>query len=125
MAATAATLKALQPPLYAAIDKAGGRLMAGLREIFARAGVRASVAGFPQVFHIAFGIEEPARDYRDLVRLNRPAYVAFTTELLRRGVRTLERGAWFLSSAHSDAVIEETLAATEDAVRRLKADGTL
>ena len=125
MAATAATLKLLQPSLYAAIETTGGKLMTGMREIFARAGVKASVTGYPQIFHVALGLEEPAKDYRGLAKMNRPAYVALTTELVRRGVRALERGAWFLSSEHSDAVIEETLAAFEDAVRVLRADGRL
>jgi glutamate-1-semialdehyde 2,1-aminomutase len=125
MAATAATLKSLKPSLYATIEERGGRLMTGMRDIFARAGVVAQVAGFPQVFHVALGLEEPARNYRDLAQMDRAAYVALTTALLRRGVRALERGAWFLSIEHSDAVIDETLLAMEDAVRELKAKGVL
>ncbi|MCX5494732.1 aspartate aminotransferase family protein [Kaistia dalseonensis] len=125
MAATAATLKSLTPALYKEIDRTGSALMNGIREIFASAGVTASVAGFPQVFHVALGLEAPAQNYRDLARMNRPAYVALATALLRRGVRVLERGAWFLSSTHDDAVIEETLAAMRGAVQELKAKGTL
>ena len=125
MAATVATLRSLQPALYAGIEATGGRLMAGMREIFARAGVKAVVDGFPQVFHVALGLETPARDYRDLAPMNRPAYVALTTALLRRGVRALERGAWFMSSTHTEAVVNETLDALEDAVRQLQADGVL
>ncbi|MBZ6074886.1 aspartate aminotransferase family protein [Microvirga puerhi] len=125
MAATAATLKSLKPSLYATLEERGGRLMAGFREIFAHAGVTAQVAGFPQIFHVAFGLENPARDYRDLARMDRAAYIAFTTALLRRGVRALERGAWFLSIDHTDSVIDETLLAVEDAVRELTASGTL
>lgn len=125
MAATAATLKSLTPEVYASIAAQGEKLIAGFREIFARNDVVAQVAGFPQVFHVALGLEAPARDYRDLARMNRQAYVALTTALLRRGVRALERGAWFLSVTHDDAVVEHTLAALADAVRELKAAGTL
>jgi glutamate-1-semialdehyde 2,1-aminomutase len=39
--------------------------------------------------------------------------------LLRRGVRALERGAWFLSTAHDDAVIEATIAAAREAAREI------
>lgn len=125
MAATVATLKALQPSLYQTIDKTGTRLMTGMRDIFAREGVKAVVEGFPQVFHVAFGLEEPARSYRDLARMNKPAYIAFTTALLQRGVRALERGAWFMSVEHDDAVVDRTLNAVEDAARQLKADGVI
>ena len=125
MAATVATLSSLTPDLYAKVGRAGIALMEGFREIFASAGVKAQVAGFPQVFHIALGLDAPARNYRDLAGMNRAAYVALTTALLRRGVRALERGAWFLSSEHDDGVVADTLAAMKDAVRELKAAGTL
>jgi glutamate-1-semialdehyde 2,1-aminomutase len=34
-------------------------------------------------------------------------------------VRALERGAWFLSTAHDDAVIDATIAAARDAAREI------
>jgi glutamate-1-semialdehyde 2,1-aminomutase len=119
MAATVATLRALTPALYQTIETRGQRLMRGIEAALARAGVPAVVTGFPGIFHVGFGLEAPARNYRDLTRLDRPAYVAFTTALLRRGVRALERGAWFLSIEHDDAVIDATLEAVEDAAREV------
>ncbi|WP_108660215.1 aspartate aminotransferase family protein [Acuticoccus kandeliae] len=125
MAATVATLRSLTPALYAGIAPNGTTLVAGMRDILARAGIPAVVDGFPQVFHVALGLDEPARSYRDLTRMNRPAYVALTTALLKRGVRALERGAWFLSSEHTPAVVDATLDAFEGAVREIKADGAI
>jgi glutamate-1-semialdehyde 2,1-aminomutase len=125
MAATAATLRSLTPAVYDKIGVSGTALMEGFREVFARQGVTAQVVGFGQVFHIALGLEAPARNYRDLAQMNKPAYIALTTALLYRGVRALERGAWFLSSEHDAAVIDESIAAMDDAVRALKAAGTL
>ncbi|MCP4382606.1 MAG: aminotransferase class III-fold pyridoxal phosphate-dependent enzyme [Hyphomicrobiales bacterium] len=120
MAATAATLSALKPALYESITTQGEALMNGLKDIFLVEGVTATVTGFPQIFHVAFGLASPARDYRGLAGMNRAAYVAFSTELLRRGVRVLERGAWFMSSEHDSGVVDETLSAVGDAVRELK-----
>jgi glutamate-1-semialdehyde 2,1-aminomutase len=125
MAATVATLRSLTPELYAAIADSGMRLMDGLRRILSDAGIPATVTGFPQVFHVALGLESPAREYRDLLRMNRPAYLALASELLHRGVRVLERGAWFLSVEHDAGVIDETLATARDAVRALRRDGRL
>ena len=51
--------------------------------------------------------------------MDRARYVAFTTALLRRGVRALERGAWFLSTEHDDAVIDATLDAVGEAVHEV------
>ena len=42
-----------------------------------------------------------------------------TTTLLARGVRVLERGAWFISTEHDDTVIDETVGALKDALATL------
>jgi glutamate-1-semialdehyde 2,1-aminomutase len=123
MAATVATLSSLTPEVFDRIAVQGDRLMHGFREIFAREGVTASVAGFGQVFHVALGLERPARNFRDLARMNRSGYVALTTALLQRGVRALERGAWFLSTEHDAGVVDATIDAMAGAVRALKAKG--
>lgn len=115
MAATVATLRSLTPSFHASLEQRGRRLMQGIEEALARAGIPAQVTGFPAIFHVGFGLARPARNYRDLTRIDRAAYIGFTTALLRRGVRALERGAWFMSDAHDDAVIDATLAAVEDA----------
>ncbi len=119
MAATVATLKALTPDLYATIDRRGARLMDGIRKELAGAGITSVVTGFPQIFHVAFGLDKPARNYRDLMQMDRARYVKFTAALLRRGVRALERGAWFMSIEHDDAVVDRTLEAVAAAVREI------
>ncbi len=110
MAACVATLQRLrQPGVYDLMEQRGARLMQGIAAALAGAGIPAVVTGFPQIFHVAFGLTEPARNWTDLARMDRTRYVAFTTALLRRGVRALERGAWFMSTEHDDAVIDATL----------------
>ena len=118
MAACAATLRHLrQPDAFAGMEARGTRLMHGIRTAFARAGIQAVVTGFPEIFHVAIGLEAPPRNWSDLLRMDRARYVAFTTALLERGVRALERGAWFLSTEHDDGVIDATLEAVSHAVR--------
>jgi glutamate-1-semialdehyde 2,1-aminomutase len=91
------------------------RLRDGIRGILKDAGIKAQVTGFELMFHVGFGLEAPARNYRDLLKLDKPAYVKFAHALLKRGVRVLERGAWFVSAAHDEAVIDKTLEAVRDA----------
>jgi glutamate-1-semialdehyde 2,1-aminomutase len=120
MAATVATLKALaEPGAFETIERNGLRLMAGLGDALRDAGIKARISGFPGIFNVALDVEGTARDYRDLAGVNKTRYVAFTTALLRRGVRALERGAWFLSTAHDEAVIDATIAAARDAAREI------
>lgn len=120
MAATLATLKALADgSVIKGIEPHGRRLMEGISQILADAGIPAVVTGFPQIFHVAFGLTEPARNYRGLMAMDRPRYVRFCGELLKRRVRVLERGAWFLSSEHDGLVIDETLAAVAQAAKEV------
>jgi glutamate-1-semialdehyde 2,1-aminomutase len=124
MAACVATLQRLRGPgVYDVMEQRGARLMQGIEAALADAGIPAVVNGFPQVFHVGFGLAEPARNWNDLARMDRTRYIAFTTALLRRGVRVLERGAWFMSTEHDDAVIDTTLAAVTDAAREIGRNG--
>ena len=115
MAATVATLKTLKTPgTYQTLERQGKRLMDGVAAALRSAEVRATVTGFPEIFHVGFGLEQPPRNYRDIIASDRAGYIRLTTALLQRGVRILERGAWFVSTTHSDDVIDETL----DGLRR-------
>jgi glutamate-1-semialdehyde 2,1-aminomutase len=122
MAACVATLRRLRSGrAHAAIAERGTRLMTGIAEAFRGAGEPAVISGLPQVFHVGMGLETPARNWSDLLRVNRQRYIAFTTTLLRRGVRALERGAWFLATEHDDAAIDATLAAVTSALHDVRA----
>jgi glutamate-1-semialdehyde 2,1-aminomutase len=120
MAATIATLEALADgKVLKAIEPLGQRLMKGIDEALRGAGIPAVVTGFPQIFHVGFGLTEPARDHHGLARIDRARYVRFCCELLTRRVRALERGAWFLSAAHDESVIDETIDAVRGAAHAL------
>jgi glutamate-1-semialdehyde 2,1-aminomutase len=117
MAATVATLKRLSAPgVYDRMETRGSRLMQGLAKAFKDAGVAATVTGFPQIFHVGLGLSEAPVNYRDTLRVDRAGYVRLATLLLKRGVRALERGAWFLSTEHDEAILDATIAAMQDAL---------
>ncbi len=117
MAATVATLTALADgSVHDGIAAQGKRLMAGFQAILAARQVVARVQGLPQIFHVTLGRREAIHGYRDQVVADKAGYVRLTTALLGHGVRALERGAWFLSSAHSAEVIDATLRAFDAAV---------
>ncbi len=117
MAATVATLKTLRAPgTYDILTRQGQRLMDGVKAALAASGTTATVTGFPQIFHVGFGLKEPPKNYRDIIATDRAGYVRLTTRLLERGSRVLERGAWFVSTTHDDGVVDETLDALSDAL---------
>jgi len=120
MAATVATLRRLRDPkTFELLEARGTRLMQGMQAAFDQARVPAVVAGFPEIFHVAMGLTEKPRNWHDLLGMDKPRYTAFTTALLRHGVRALERGAWFLSTEHDDEVIDATLEAVALALREI------
>lgn len=117
MAATVATLTTLrQPDAWTRLDAAGNKLKAGIATALENAEVEARIQGWPSVFHVALGVSEPLVDYRSSLAADKERYVKLCMALLERGVRVLERGAWFVSTTHDDRVIDETIAAFEDAL---------
>ena len=120
MAALVATLGELEKPeTFAALDRQGTRLMAGIGEALDAAYIQARVEGFPQIFHVGFGVEGEVSDYRSSLQADKERYVRFTEALHYRGVRALERGAWFLSTAHTADVVDETVAAVAAVAREI------
>lgn len=120
MAAVVATLSELaKAETFTLLEERGRRLMVGIDQALAQADIEARLQGFPQIFHLALGVSSPITDYRSSLAADKARYVCFTTALLDHGVRALERGAWFLSTAHSDEVIEETIEAVATVAKTL------
>ena len=113
-----ATLAELRKPgAYETLHGTGRRLMAGLAELARRSGLPAQVVGEPVVFDILF-TGEPVTDYRSLQKADGALGRAFTTELIKRGVvKTAQK--MYMSLAHTDADVDRTLEACEDALRAL------
>lgn len=117
MAATVATLRVLQrPDTWHRLETGGSKLRDGIVHALDDAGLVARVQGWPTIFHVALGLTEPITDYRSSLAADKASYVKLCTALLERGVRVLERGAWFISTAHDDSVIDETLEIFRDAL---------
>ena len=120
MAAVVATLNEVKKPETSnLLELQGKKLMTGIKNTLTDAGVEAQVQGFPQIFHVALGASTPFSNYRDSLAADKARYVNFTTALLSHGVRALERGAWFLSTAHDDTTIDETIAAVAAVAQEL------
>ena len=100
---------------YGEIERHGQRLIDGLRDLADTTGENLSVQGLGSVFNTTFG-SGPIRNYRDYAATDLPCQRKFLIALQDRGVRVTSRGTWFLSTAHTDADIDATLAAAADAL---------
>ncbi len=120
MAAVVATLTELdKEETFDVLNARGNRLMEGIARALKEADIQARIAGFPQIFHVGFGVDAPVVDYRSSLQADRERYIKFTEALHYKGVRALERGAWFLSTAHTDDVIDTTIEAVADVAKEI------
>ncbi|TWD75336.1 glutamate-1-semialdehyde 2,1-aminomutase [Kribbella amoyensis] len=122
MAAANATLTILdeqRDALYGRLETNGRRLMAGLREAAAAAGIPLLVDGVGAAFQTYFTEATEVRDYRDFAGIDRALAARFHAELQDRGVNIVPRGLWLLSTAHTEDDIEETLRAVTAALAAL------
>ncbi len=116
IAACVATLRELRRPgFYQNLYKIGNSLSQGLTQAAADRGLRAAAEGMGPLFQLRF-TDQPVVNYRALVRANRPElYDFFWAAMFERGVlfnpHPLE--CWFVSDAHNDADVAQTIACAE------------
>jgi glutamate-1-semialdehyde 2,1-aminomutase len=115
LAAAKASLEALSSDngkVYSAIRRRGDLLRKGLEATLTSAGHQVITTGEAAAFQLSF-MEKQPRNYRDTLGADKALYSDLAIGLLDEGVLVLPDGRWYLSTAHSDADIETTLAAVE------------
>lgn len=122
MAAAIAALDELERDdgaVYRDLERRGTRLMQGLADLAGKYRLPMRVQGLPAIFQVFFGGGPALRNYREADACDRDAVLAFHRALQEEGIRINQAGKWFLSTAHDDAIIDESLAAAGRAMARL------
>lgn len=120
LAAATATLDVLgRDGVYEAFERKGGRLAEGLRASFSQAGIPVSVLQIGPVVQALPKVED-ARTFDQFLEADQSLYDRFTVEMLRRGQFLLPGGRWYLSTAHSDDDIDETLVAATESLTAIE-----
>jgi glutamate-1-semialdehyde 2,1-aminomutase len=119
VAASLATIELMETGrVHERIFGLGEQMRVGLTEIVKRVGIKATVAGFGSVYVLYF-LDGPLRSYEDLLRNDAALFVRYRQELIARGVFelpvNLKRS--HLSFSHTQADVDRTLEAAEDALR--------
>jgi glutamate-1-semialdehyde 2,1-aminomutase len=117
LAAAKATLEILsrgRESIYPDLWKHGEKLRLGLERVLLERGLKVVTSGGGPVFQLSF-MENRANNYRDMLAADQTKYRDFAIALLDEGVSILPDGRWYVSAAHSDEDIDETLAAIERA----------
>src|ERR1700728_4830259 len=126
-AAGVATLKILVregAQLFAQLERTGARLISGLRNAASELGMSLRVSGVGAAFNTSFGTLREPVDYASFKQSDAKALRQFLDELLLRGVRPTSRRTWFVAAAHTEAHVEETLAAAREALRQMTKQAT-
>lgn len=116
MAATIATLRLLRDePPYERIERVGKLLMDGLTDIGHGHGDELHIQGLPVAFHASFGEGSEVWDYRGLGARDAQRYRKFAAAVIEEGVWVASRGIWYVSAAHGEREVQETLTRVERA----------
>lgn len=125
MAAGLAQLEVLErEPPYSQLEERGTRLVDGILEAARRYGVPGTGAAVGSMWGIFF-CQGPVRNFDDAQQVDRRLFAAFHQECLKNGVFLPPSPfeTCFLSTAHSDADIDETLAVIDRALAKVAASG--
>jgi len=125
MAAGAAALRLLTPDRYDTLEATSARLEAGLRDAASAAGVPAGITRVGSLLTVFFRAGAPA-NAEEAFEADRVAYGRFFGAMLDAGVLLApsQFEAWFVSLAHGDPEIDETLAAARGAFAAVAAGAT-
>jgi len=116
-AAGLATLAELRRPgFYEILNKHTRELAAAIQAVFGELGYPAIVEHVGSLWQILH-IDESPRRYTDLLASDRPANVAFDTELMHRGINLIPGLRRFVSSVHTQEDFEKTIEAVRAVCR--------
>ncbi len=123
MRAGIATLNELSKPgIYERIDELAKKLVAGLRAVFADAGIPAQVNSIGSLSTIFF-TPHTVSNYSDAKRSDTKVYARFFGEMLNRGIflAPSQFEAAFVSAAHTNGDMDRTIIAASDALKAISA----
>jgi glutamate-1-semialdehyde 2,1-aminomutase len=121
MSAGIATLKELSKPgVYAKTDALAKKLVAGLRQALGDAGIAAQVNSIGSLSTIFF-TQEPVNNYAGAKKSDTELYARYFREMLNRNIflAPSQFEAAFVSAAHTESDIEQTIGAARDALRAI------
>ena len=109
-----------RPGAYEHFHKIGGRLRREIEALGARHGFAVQAPGEDAVFGVRFTARKPLRNWEDLLTSDTQLNLRWSIELLKRGILVNPNEKFYLSLAHTDADVDRTLEACDQAFAAIK-----
>ncbi|MZQ81395.1 aminotransferase class III-fold pyridoxal phosphate-dependent enzyme [Paenibacillus sp. 5J-6] len=103
------------------MDRTATMLTEGIRSILKANGLQAVVNQQGPVFHLMFIDRTEVADFDTFNLRDSQLYTRFAEEMLHEGVLVRPNGLWYVSTAHGEKEVLETLAAVERVAQRIAA----
>ena len=103
--------------VYDQIRTIGLSLMDGIRHAAQEAGQSVLVQGIGPVFFAWFTERQEITSFRDNWDCDEDKYAAFQGKLIDHGVRTIPSGRWYVSAAHTEEDVRQTVDAVAKALQ--------
>jgi glutamate-1-semialdehyde 2,1-aminomutase len=116
--ATVRHLKENRTTIYPRLYQLSDRLRDGLQNSFQKAGLPALIGGLGPVVQVSLTQTTMLRDYRDWIRRDTANYQRLVAQLVPLGVRTITRGTWYLSGAHTEEDVQSTVEKVDSALKQ-------
>jgi glutamate-1-semialdehyde 2,1-aminomutase len=115
--------------VFPTFERLGAKLAAGLRAAAAAVGAPVVINQLGPVLFMTWGVDGPIETYRQVCESDVAAMLIVEEEFNRRGVLCFRGARWYLSAAHTDDDVEETIAVARGAftstMERVRARTTL
>ena len=109
-----------QPGVYDRLHRTGSQLRAGIVAAGERHGFAVQTPGEDAVFGVRFTARKPLRNWMDLTTADKELGLRWALEMIRRGILINPNEKIYISIAHTDADVEHTLKATDEAFAAMR-----
>ena len=109
-----------RPGALEQFHRTGGRLRREIEALGRRHGFPAQTPGEDAVFGVRFTDRRPLRTWADLLTADKALNLRWSVEMLRRGILVNPNEKFYLSLAHTDADVDRTLEACDQAFAALR-----
>ncbi|MGE5792330.1 MAG: aspartate aminotransferase family protein [Bacteroidota bacterium] len=109
-----------QTGVYDRLHRTGSQLRAGIVAAGERHGFAVQTPGEDAVFGVRFTARKPLRSWMDLTTADKALGLRWALEMIRRGILVNPNEKIYISIAHTDAEVAQTLGAADEAFAAMK-----